>query len=106
VLKETERYQPFAERMFADEPIYCFHAGIPVPPDLAVLMLKRLWSGDLTNAKIAGELEAIKPGIILLANDTRPRPFQHLLNTEYQIVYEDPTLRLYVHKSIVHRPDR
>jgi hypothetical protein len=99
-IAEIARYQPFTEFLYADEPIYSFHTGIPMPPDLAVIMYKRLWSGDMTNEKITAELTATKPGLILLKNDTRLVPYKSLLQTEYRLVYYDSAHRLYAHKSI------
>src|SRR5207249_2860828 len=45
VLKQIDRLKPFTKFIYTDEPIYSFHAGIPMPPNLAVISLKRLWSG-------------------------------------------------------------
>jgi hypothetical protein len=104
VLPEIARFKPFTEFLYADEPIYSFHTGIPMPPDLAVVMLKRLWSGNMTNAKIAAELQDLKPGLILLKNDTRVLPFQDLIESEYRLVYFDASHRLYAHKSIAKKP--
>ena len=104
-LTEIQRFKPFTHFIYADQPIYSFHSGIPMPPDLAVVMLKRLWSGEMTNAKINEEIEAIKPGLILLANDTRVMPFQQLLQTEYRLVYQDSIHRLYAHKSIANKAE-
>jgi 4-amino-4-deoxy-L-arabinose transferase-like glycosyltransferase len=104
-LTEIARFKPFTQFLYADQPIYSFHSGIPMPPDLAVVMLKRLWSGEMTNAKITEEMEAIKPGLILLANDTRVMPFQHLLQTEYRLVYQDNIHRLYALKTIANKAE-
>jgi hypothetical protein len=41
VLKEIERFKPFTTFLFAHDPIYSFHSGIPVPPHLAMISLKR-----------------------------------------------------------------
>ena len=103
VLGEIARFKPFAEWLFTDEPIYSFHAGLPMPPPLAVVPLKRLWSGDMTNARIAEELRRFKPGVILLRNDAREKPFQALLNSEYRLVYVDGEHLLYAHKAIAKR---
>jgi hypothetical protein len=100
LLKEINRFKPSTQFMFTDQPIYSFHAQIPMPPHLAMISLKRLWSGDLSNAQIAAEIAAIKPGLILLANDTREVPFQDSLDSEYRLVYQDNTDRLYALKSI------
>lgn len=105
VLKELERYKPFSQFLFAEEPIYSFHSGIPLPPRLAVLSLKRFWSGDLTNAGLVEELRKCKPGVVLLANDTRERPFVEWLHAEYTIVYQDAGHRLYARKAVVEQAD-
>ena len=97
---EIARFKPFTEWFFTDEPIYSFHAGLPMPPPLAVVPLKRLWSGDMTNARIAQELRKFKPGVILLRNDSREKPFQSLLNSEYRLVYVDGEHLLYADKAI------
>jgi len=72
-----------------------------VPPKLGILPLKRLWSGDMTNEKIAAESWATKPGVILLANNTRAHPFDDLLMAEYRLVYEDSQHRLYALKAVI-----
>lgn len=103
VLKEIERFKPFTIFLYADQPIYSFHPGIRLIPDLAVVMLKRLWSGEITNAKITEEMEAVKPKLILLANDTRVMPFKHLHQTVYRLVYQDSLHRLYALKAIANK---
>jgi len=75
-----------------------------MPPDLAVIVLKRLWSGEMTNAKIAAEMREIQPGIVLLRNDSRPVPFHDLIRAQYQLVYKDQEHLLYVHRSIARKP--
>jgi hypothetical protein len=100
VLKEIERFRPYTEFIFSQDAIYSFHSGIPVPPHLAMLSLKRFWSGDMTRARLRSELEQAKPGLILLPNSTDEVPFQDLVNREYRMVYFDPQFRLFAHKSI------
>jgi hypothetical protein len=102
-LKEIARFRPFTQYLFADQPIYSFHSGIPVPPGLAILSLKRFWTGEMSNARLVSELEANRPGLMLLGNDPGERCFQALLNGDYQLVYEDAGSRLYALKSIVRK---
>ena len=106
VLGEMERLKPYCQWMYAAEPIYSFHAGIPMPPPLAVVPLKRLWSGDMTAGRIAAEMLNYKPGIILLANDGLETPVDALLSAEYRQVFQDQTHRLYAHKSIASKARR
>ena len=101
VLTQIERYKPSTQWMYADKAIYSFHSGIPLPPPLAVVMLKRMWSGEMTNARIAEEMRKFKPGVILLANDTRVVPFKELMDSEYRLVYEDTDWRFYALKAVI-----
>lgn len=101
VLKEIDRLKPFAKFMYTDEPVYSFHAGIPLLPKLGVISLKRFWSGDLTNARLAEEMWSVKPGILLLKNTTQEQPFSDLINAEYRLVYYDADYRLYGHKAVM-----
>lgn len=100
VLKEMNRLRPFARFIYTDQPVYSFHSGIPMPPDLAVLPLKRFWSGEMTNARLAAQLGEAKPEVVLLRNDTRAVPFQDLIDAEYRVVYQDADHRLYMRKSL------
>ncbi len=104
VLSRIHRYQPFTKYMFTSEEIYSFHAGIPMPPQLAQMTLKRFWSGDMTNAKMAAELAEIKPGVILIGNQMGEIPYQDLLQKEYRLVYQDSEHQLYVLKAISRLP--
>ena len=103
VLAQVARFKPFTKSLFADRPIYSFHTDIPLPSNLAVLPVKRFWAGEMTNAKLTSELGDLKPGLLLLENDTRERPFHKLLETEYRLVYVDTQNRLYAHSSIAKR---
>lgn len=103
-LKEIARFRPFTTFLFAYDPIYSFHSDIPTPPHLAMISLKRLWSGEMTTARLVSEVESVKPGLILLSNDATEHPFQGLLNREYRLVYQDASGLLYAHRSISRKP--
>lgn len=100
-LAELQRLKPFTEFLYTDEPIYSFHAGIPLPPQLGVISLKRFWSGDLTGARFVQELKAAEPGLILLKNTARELAFSDWLNAEYKLIYEDFEHRLYARRSVL-----
>jgi hypothetical protein len=46
-------------------------------------------------------MRKFKPGVILLANDTRVAPFKELMDSEYRLVYEDTDWRLYALKTVI-----
>lgn len=103
VLREIEPLKPFSRWLYTDQLVYSFHADLPLPPPLAVVPLKRLWSGDMTNARIAAEIERFKPEIILLRNDNQATSFQELLNLEYRLIYQDTNQRLYATPAVIKR---
>jgi hypothetical protein len=49
--------------------IYAFWAGLPVPPELALVPSKGIWSGQLHEKGIAGCLERYRPEQISLLSD-------------------------------------
>jgi len=101
VLVEIEPLKPFTKFMYTDDAVYSFHTGIPLPPKLGVISLKRFWSGDLTNLRLAEELEATKPGILLLKNNAHELPFNDLIHAQYRLIYEDADHRLYGRKAVL-----
>ena len=105
VLREIERLKPFTHWFYTEQLVYSFHADIPMPPPLAVVPLKRLWAGDMTNARLAAEMSRFKPEIILLRNDTRAVPFQGFLDNGYRLIYQDERQRLYADKATIKRAD-
>ena len=87
--------------MFSDQPIYSFYSDLPMPPQLAILSLKRFWTGDLNNARLTSELQTMRPGLILLLSTQSVQlPYQELLDREYKLVYQDGENRLFAHESI------
>ena len=105
VLKEIERLKPFTQWMYTDQIVYSFHADIPMPPPLATVPLKRLWTGNMTRARIATELSRFKPEIILLSHEAREAPFQSLLEIDYRLIYQDERQRPYAERATIKRAD-
>jgi hypothetical protein len=75
-----------------------------LPPDLGVVVAKRYWSGEFTDARLVDDLAAYRPELILLKNDSKLRPFRDLINAEYFLIYMEADNLLYVRKSIARFP--
>lgn len=86
--------------MYSDESVYSFHTDIPMPPDLAVVSLKRFWAGDMTAERLVSDLERERPEVILLANDSKPVLFQDFLEANYRLTYVDERHRLFVRRDL------
>jgi hypothetical protein len=52
--------------VFTDRPIYAFQAGLRVPPPIAVLSAKRLFSGTITEDDLLAIMHAYQPEYVLL----------------------------------------
>jgi hypothetical protein len=52
--------------VFTDRPIYAFKAGLPVPPAIAVLTVKRMRSASLSDQEMAGVLQTYRPEVVVL----------------------------------------
>jgi hypothetical protein len=103
VITQMKRFKPFTDWLYADKAVYSFQADIPMVPSLAVMPVKRLWSGELNNEGIRRELTKYRPGLIVLLNDGRDVPFKDLLDAEYQMVYMDSDNRMYALKGIARK---
>jgi hypothetical protein len=47
--------------------MYAFRAGLPVPPEVAVLSIKRIKSGNITSAQVLQVLKTYTPEQVVLA---------------------------------------
>jgi hypothetical protein len=100
-LAEIRGLKGHTRYLSTDDPIYSFHAGIPLPPKLGVISLKRFWSEDLTNEGLAAEVAAAGPELVLLRTETDDPPFAALLTREYRLIYFDARHRLYGRRSML-----
>lgn len=70
VMQLVLKYKNSTKWVFTDRPIYAFHAGLPVPPEIAVMSYKRLNSGNLTTKELLAVLQNYRPEQIVLARWT------------------------------------
>jgi hypothetical protein len=103
VLQKIQRLKPFTQFIYTDEPVYSFHSGIPLPPELGVVSLKRYWSGSLTDDRLAEVMAGTRPGLVLWRTGTAALPFDDLLHAEYRLIYEDSERRLYARAEVLQR---
>lgn len=93
--------------MFTDQPLYAFYAGLSVPPETAVLSLKRVLSGTISNEDMLNILKTYQPEQILLSNlrdnlENDPKTRQYL-QTYYVKLYvnNDMNLNYYLSKQLL-----
>jgi hypothetical protein len=83
--------------VFTDRPIYAFRAGLPVPPPIAALTLKRMRSVGVSDEEMAGVLQSYQPEIVVLE---RFRPdygplFRNALASRYEPISTSPTTEVW-----------
>jgi 4-amino-4-deoxy-L-arabinose transferase-like glycosyltransferase len=101
VLAKIKQYAPHSHWVYAQPVIYPFHASLPVPPEIAVVMLKRYWSGQITPKEIVDVCRRYKPEQLLLYRARIGSEWKEFLNAEYRPAYEDTNCILYVSKQIL-----
>jgi 4-amino-4-deoxy-L-arabinose transferase-like glycosyltransferase len=86
--------------VFADNVMYPFYAGLPVPPEIAVLSAKRLQAGLITHAEILDVLRRYRPEQAVLQQSIFGDKIMTYLKEHYMLKLEDGSLRYYVLNEI------
>lgn len=100
VLAKMKQYAGRTRWVYVQPVIYPFHAGLAVPPELAVVMLKRYWSGQITPEQIVETCRRYKPEQLLLYRSRVGSEWKELLKADYQTVYQDTNYVLFVTKTL------
>jgi hypothetical protein len=70
-----------------------------MPPELAVVTLKRFWSDQISNERIIEVCRRYKPEQVLLSTQSLNDGWQDFLN-DYEVVCQNKDFNLYVLKSL------
>lgn len=93
VMNLVLKHKDSTQWIFTDRPIYAFYAGLPVPPEIAVMSDKRLKSGNLTFDDIINVLKKYRPEQIVLGRWIETfksnSQFSTYLNGNYSKTYQD-----------------
>lgn len=100
LVEQMRRYAQGTRWVYTRFTMYPFHAGLEVVPELAVLPLKRFWSGRITGEQIVAMLRARRPELVLLSTERGSAELEEWLAVEYVRVYEDAAHRLYVVREL------
>jgi hypothetical protein len=96
ILARMRRYAPSTHWVCAQDVMYPFDAGLRVPPELAVIMAKRFWSGQISADEIINICRKYKPEQILLPNGERASAWSDFLKSGYKLALADRERALYV----------
>jgi hypothetical protein len=102
LLKEVLKHKARARWLYSLDAKYSFFSQIPSPPELAVLPLKRFYSGGITFAQILAWLKEYKVGEILLTAEPDPDgQWSRFLAANYVRVFHQEGCALYIAKAIL-----
>lgn len=107
VVNLINQYKDQTQWIFADKAIYPFYAGLKVPPEIAVLSLKRVLTGKLTYDQMLEIMQTYQPEQIVLSKfkdsmASHPRAGKYL-TTHYIKIYENEAIGIdyYLLKELV-----
>ncbi len=100
VLAELKERRADTRWLYTDRPIWCAHANLLIPPELAVLSLKRIAAGDITHAEFLRLLYHYRPEQILLQRrHFEDEKFHEFLRAFYEVVIEEGNLKYLVRRD-------
>ncbi len=85
--------------VFTNNRIAAFWAGLPIPPELAVIPSKRIWSGQISEAEVLSCLNRYQPEMVLVPEDWETKfKLTDYLREHYRPDTEGGIERLYLRK--------
>jgi 4-amino-4-deoxy-L-arabinose transferase-like glycosyltransferase len=93
------KFAPETKWVVTDLTMYAFRARLPVPPNLAVFSLKRVQTGNLTEAQVLDTIREYNPEQVLLGRFEFP-VVEKSLGERYRLVHVDDYTRLYIRKDL------
>jgi len=101
VMRKINQYAEKTNWMVTDLPMFAFRAGIPVPPNLAVISGKRFASGALTEETIIETVREYSPEQVLIGRFELPRLEQSLFENYALVLEREQELKLYIRKDLL-----
>lgn len=104
ILSEVSNYAPESSWMVSDNLMYPFLTKVKVPPNLAIMSLKRLQTGHLTEREIIQTIETYRPEQVFLSRTEYPA-VEAYLDADYTLIREEQfgprELKLFVRSDLV-----
>jgi hypothetical protein len=104
IVRKMKQYADRTKWVYSESGIYPFHAGMVVPPELAIVMPKRFWSGQITTQQIVETCKRYQTEMLVLPVYTARPEWKVLLDAEYSPVATDGKHTLYIAKRVKDQP--
>lgn len=102
LIATIERYAAHTHWLVAHNSEYAFHAGLLIPPEVAVLPLKRYWSGRIIERDVTAAARRYQAEQVLLWTGAlqKHKCWRELLTKDYVLAYADSRHELFVRKEL------
>ena len=98
-VQKLKEWQDHVDWLYTEQPILAFHARIPVPPELAVVSVKRQAAGQVDEGKILDIVKNRAPEVVLPPLDPSPE-WKHYLESKYEPLDKERYPLIMVRKDI------
>ena len=85
--------------VYCEEPIYAFASGSLTPPELAVVVIKRFWSHQLTDSAVVEICRQRQVDELVLSPQSGPE-WQAWLQADFVNIYRDASHAMYLNRTI------
>jgi len=100
VVKKMKEHAARTKWVYSESGIYPFHAHLIVLPELAIIMPKRFWSGQISTRKIVETCKRYQPEMIMLPRASATEEWKELLGRHYVVEATDKACVLYLAKRL------
>jgi Dolichyl-phosphate-mannose-protein mannosyltransferase len=101
IVQNLKKYGRGVKWIYSESGIYPFHAGLRVIPELAIIMPKRFWSGQISTEQIISICDHQNTEIIILPSSSITFEWKRLLGTKYIQAASDGRSELYILNTTV-----
>ena len=106
IVKAMKEYASRTKWVYSESGIYPFHAQLEVRPDLAIIMPKRFWSGQISTSEIVEACKRYQPELLVLPKSANMDEWKGVLDTDYENKAMDRQSLLYVSKRVLGSKNR
>lgn len=100
IVAKMKEYAGRTHLAYSESGLYTFHARLPTPPELAVVTLKRFWSGQVTTAGIIEICRHKQIEMLVLPKTKVTQEWEAFLGENYSTAARDDNSVLFVSKQI------
>lgn len=100
IVRKMKEYQSRTEWVYSESGIYPFHAQLQAIPELAIIMPKRFWSGQITTTEIIETCQRKQPEMIVSPITVIHGDWRRFLNSHYTQIASDKKNLLFVANAL------